>query len=119
MDAADARIKTRRRKYMSDTTMVLPKETAQALVDLTGELRVDAALTMIIREYARQKLAELGAELRQFESKYGMSFEAYHHIWETEDRPEHYTFEAEDDYLMWEGIVTRHKRLSENFAWLP
>lgn len=98
---------------MSDTTMILPKETAQALVDLTGEVRVDAALTMIIRDYARQKLAELETGLRQFESKYGMSFEAYHHIWESEDRPEHYAFEAEDDYLVWEGLVTRRKRLRE------
>jgi len=104
---------------MSDATMILPKETAQALVDLTGEARVDAALTMIIRDYARQKLAELESGLRRFESKYGMPFEAYRHIWETEDRPEDYSFQAEDDYLMWEGLVTRHKRLSGSFAWLP
>lgn len=104
---------------MSDTPMILPKETAQALVDLTGEVRVEAALITIIREYARQKLVELEAGLRQFESKYGMSFEDYRHIWKSEDKPEHYTFEAEDDYLMWEGIVTRRKRLVESFAWLP
>lgn len=104
---------------MSDTTMILPKETAKAIVDLTGEVRVDAALTMIIREYARQQLAELEAGLRQFERKYGMSFEGYRHIWDTKDRSEHYAFEAEDDYLMWEGLVTRHKRLNKSFAWLP
>ena len=101
---------------MSDTPMILPKETAQALVDLTGEVRVEAALMTIIREYARQKLAELEAGLRQFESKYGMSFEDYRYIWKSEDKPEHYTFEAEDDYLMWEGIVTRRKRLVESFG---
>ena len=104
---------------MLDSTMVLPKETAQVLVDLTGEARVDTALTMIIREYARQQLAKLGVELQKFERKYGMPFEAYRHIWNTEENEAHYTFEAEDDYLMWEGAVTRHKRLSENFAWLP
>ena len=104
---------------MSDATMILPKETAQALVDLTGEVRVDAVLTMVIRDYARQKLADLETGLRRFERKYGMSFEAYHRIWESEDRPEHYTFEAEDDYLMWEGLVTRRNRLVESFAWLP
>lgn len=85
---------------MSDTTMILPKETAQALVDLTGEVRVDAALTMVIRDYARQKMVELEAGLHQFESKYGMNFDAYRRLWESEDRPEHYTFEAEDDYLI-------------------
>ena len=104
---------------MSDTTMTLPKETAQALVDLTGEVRVEAALTMMIRDYARQKLAEVETGLRRFESKYGMSFEAYRHIWESEDRPEDYTFEAEDDYLMWEGLITRRNRLAGSFAWLP
>jgi hypothetical protein len=104
---------------MSDTMMILPKETAQAIVDLTGEARVDAALTMMIRDYARQKLADLETGLRQFERKYGMSFDAYRHIWESEDRPEHYTFEAEDDYLMWEGLITRRNRLVGSFAWLP
>jgi len=104
---------------MSNSTMVLPKETAQLLVDLTGEARVDVALTMIIREYARQQLTKLGNELQKFERKYGMSFEAYRHIWNADDNEDHYTFEAEDDYLMWEGAVTRHKRLSDNFAWLP
>lgn len=104
---------------MSDTTMILPKETAQALLDLTGEARVDAALTMVIRDYARQKMAELEAGMRQFEIKYGMTFDAYRRLWENEDHPEHYTFEAEDDYLMWEGLNTRRNRLVGSFAWLP
>ncbi len=104
---------------MSNSNLILPKETAQALVDLTGEPRIDAALTLIMREYARQQLAKLGDELQEFERKYGMSFEAYRRIWNTEEKEDHYTFEAENDYLMWEGAVTRHKRLSESFAWLP
>lgn len=104
---------------MSEKTMILPKETAQALVDLTGEVRLDAALTMVMRDYARRKIAELEAGLRQYEEKYGMPFEAYRHIWETEDRPEHYSYESEEDYLLWEGLVTRRKRLTGSFAWLP
>lgn len=104
---------------MSNSTLILPKETAQALVDLTGEMRLDVALTTIMREYARQQLAELGNEMKKYERKYGMSFEAYRRIWNTEEREDDYTFEAENDYLLWEGAVTRHKRLSESFAWLP
>ena len=104
---------------MSTNTMVLPPQTAQVLVDLTGETRVDLALTMIIREYGRQQLANLKGELQNFERKYGMSFEAYHQVWNSEENEDHYTFEAENDYLMWEGVMTRYKRLSENFAWLP
>lgn len=104
---------------MSNSTLILPKETAQALVDLTGETRLDVALTTIMREYARQQLAELGDEMKKFERKYGMTFEAYRRIWNTEEREDDYTFEAENDYLMWEGAVTRYKRLSKSFAWLP
>lgn len=104
---------------MSDKTMILPKETAQALIDLTGQVRLDAALTIIMRDYARQKIAELEAGLRHYEQKYGMSFEAYRLIWETEDNPEHYSYESEEDYLLWEGLVTRRQRLTGSFAWLP
>ena len=104
---------------MSDQTMILPKATAQALVDLTGEVRLDTALFVVMRDYARQKMAELEAGMRKFENKYGMSFEAYRHIWETEDKPEHYSFEAEEDFLVWEGLVTRRNRLAGSFAWLP
>ncbi len=104
---------------MSTNTMVLPPQTSQLLVDLTGETRVDLALTMIIREYGRRQLEKLKDELQKFERKYGMPFEAYRRVWNSEENEDHYTFEAENDYLMWEGVVTRHKRLSENFAWMP
>lgn len=104
---------------MSEKTMILPKETAQALVDLTGEVRLDAALIMVMRDYARRKIAELEVGMRHYEQKYGMSFEAYRHIWETEDNPEHYSYESEEDYLLWEGLVTRRQRLTGSFAWLP
>ena len=104
---------------MSDQRMILPKETAQALVDLTGEVRLDAALTLVMRDYARQKMAELDSGMRQFENKYGMSFEAYRHIWETEDNSEHYSYESEEDFLGWEGLVARHARLVGTLAIYP
>ena len=104
---------------MSVVTMVLPKETGKVLVELTGEARSDAALALILRDYTRHKLAEIEVTLRRYEEKYDMPFEAYKWIWETEDREEHYTYEAEQDYLEWEAMITRHKRLVESFAWLP
>ena len=104
---------------MSDQTMILPRGTAQALVDLTGEVRLDTALLVLMREYAWHKMAELEAGMRDFEDKYGMPFEAYRHLWETEDRPEHYAYAAEEDFLMWEGLVTRQDRLANSFARHP
>jgi len=101
---------------MTETTVVLPKETTRALTELTGEARTDVALTLMMRDYARQKLAEIDAALRRHEKKCGMSFEAYKQIWETEDREEHYAYETEWDCLEWESLVTRRKRLMEGFA---
>ena len=104
---------------MTEATVVLPKETMRVLTELTGEARSDVALTLMMRDYARQKLAEINATLRRYEEKYGMPFEAYKQIWETEDRQEHYAYQTEWDYLEWESLVTRRKRLVESFAWLP
>ena len=69
-----------------------------------------------MRDYTRHKLAEIEVALRRYEEKYVMPFEAYQRIWETEDREEHYTYEAEHDYLEWEALSTRRKRLVESFA---
>ena len=101
------------------SAMVLPRQISQALVELTGEPREDMALVLLVRDYARHKLAEVDAALKQYEQKYGMSFEAYKQIWDSEDREEHYTYDAERDYLEWEALVTRRNRLETSFAWLP
>jgi hypothetical protein len=101
------------------STLVLPKQVSQAMVELTGEPREDLALVMLMREYARHKLEEIDTALQQYEQKYGMSFEAYSQIWNSEDRPEQYTHAAEWDYLEWEALVTRRKRLEASFGWLP
>jgi hypothetical protein len=100
-------------------TLVLPHELDRALVELTGEPRPDVALMLLIREYARHKLAEIHTALKQYEQKHGMSFEAYKKIWDSEDREEHYAYASEWDYLEWEALDTRRKRLEASFAWLP
>lgn len=104
---------------MTEGTIVLPVATTRALTELTGETRSDVALTLMIRDYARHKLAEIDAGLRQYEEKYGTPFAAYRETWEAEEREDHYSYEAEQDYLEWEALVTRRKRLVEIFAWLP
>jgi len=104
---------------MSEAMLVLPKETSKALAELTGEARSDVALTLVIRDYARHKLSDLETAMHRYEQKYQMPFQEYKKIWDSEDREEHYTYEAETDYLEWESLVTRYKKLSETFAWLP
>jgi hypothetical protein len=95
-------------------TMTLPKKTSQLLTTLTGEVREDAALILMMRDYAHYKLAEIDAALQTYREKYGMPFAAYKKRWETEDSPQDYAYDAEQDYLEWEALVTRRKRLEES-----
>ena len=100
---------------MSTMALTLPKRTTQILMELTGEARSDTALMLVMRDYARHKLADIDAALNRYEKKYGMSFAEYQTLWEVEDET-HYTYEAEQDYLEWEALVTRRARLKENLA---
>ena len=88
-------------------------------MELTGEARADTALVLVMRDYARHKLGEIAKELERFERKYEMAFSAYRQVWEKEEQEAHYTYEAEQDYLEWEALVTRHARLEKSLAWLP
>lgn len=56
--------------------------------------------------------------LREFEGKYGMSFEEYRKHWESEERDDDYRWETERDYLEWEALVTRKRRLENVYNWL-
>ncbi len=97
----------------------IPKTTTMLLTELTGEPRPELALFLVVKDAIAYRLEKIAAGLKAYEDKYGMSFAAYKRLWETKDQPEHYTYEAEMDYLEWEALVTRQKRLKNAYAWLP
>ncbi len=47
-----------------------------------------------------------------------MSFDEYRQRWEAEDRDEDYRWETEQDFLQWEALVTRKRRLGDVHGWL-
>ncbi len=100
------------------STLMLPKGAVQALRDLTGESRPDAALLLVLRDAVTYRLEQIEVELDAFQAKYGMSFDEYRRLWESEDRYEDYRWEAERDYLEWEALVTRKRRLEDVYGWL-
>ncbi len=97
----------------------IPKATTMLLTELTGEPRPEVALLLVMKDAVAYRLERIAADLKAYEERYGMSFDEYKHLWETEDRPEHYTYEAETDYLEWEAMVTRQQRLEGTCVWLP
>jgi hypothetical protein len=100
-------------------TLALPKSTAQLLTELTGDPRPETALLLILRDAIAHRLERVEAALRDYEAKYGIPFDEYNHLWETDDRPEHYSYEAETDYLEWEALVTGRERLEDLCSRLP
>lgn len=100
------------------TALVLPKETAAALREVTGEVRPDVALLLVLRDAVAHRLEHVKDGLGAFEVKYGMDFASYRKIWESEDNDDLYGWEAERDYLEWEALVTRKNRLEDVAQWL-
>jgi hypothetical protein len=100
-------------------TLALPKSMAQLLTELTGDPRPETALLIILRDAIAHRLQRVEAGLKDYEVRHGMSFDEYKRLWETEDRPEHYSYEAETDYLEWEALATRKKRLEDLHGRLP
>jgi hypothetical protein len=98
--------------------LTVPEKTAAALRELTGELRPDVALQLVIRNAVECELAQVAAGMRAFETKYQMTFDEYRLRWEREDCVEDYRWEAERDYLEWEALAIRQVRLSDICGWL-
>lgn len=100
------------------TTVVLPKGTIRALHEITGESRPEVALVLVLKDAIAYRMESIEQELRAFEEKYGMTFEEFKKQWESEDRDEDYSWERERDYLEWEALITRKRRLEETYGWL-
>ncbi len=88
-----------------------PKETARLLTELTGESRPDVAMLIVLKDAIAHRLEQIALEEQRFVARYHLSFSDYKHRWETEDKPEDYSLEAETDYLKWEALETRKARL--------
>jgi len=93
------------------TILMIPKNTAQMLRDLTGESRPDVALMLVMQDARSYRLQQIDADLGVFEEKYGMAFEEYRRRWETDDREDDYQWEVEQDFLSWEALATQKHRL--------
>ncbi|GBC78367.1 hypothetical protein HRbin08_01856 [bacterium HR08] len=88
------------------------------LEDLIGEDQRELALFLVLRDSVEYRLLRLRSQVRAFEEKYGMSFEEYQAQWASREREEDYQWERERDYLEWEALITRKRRLEEIARWL-
>jgi hypothetical protein len=100
------------------TASPIPKTTLQALTELTGEPRLNVALLLTLQDAIAHRLAKINADIQRLEGKYGMPFEQFESLGEQGKLPDRFSFAVESDYLEWDGLVSRKKKLENMAQWL-
>jgi hypothetical protein len=96
----------------------IPKVALRALTELTGEPRFDVALRIALRDAVEHRLEKIDEAIQAYERKYGMSFEAFQARGREEEIPNQFSYEVESDYLEWDGLTSRKRKLERIRQWL-
>lgn len=94
----------------------IPKSTLKALVDITGEPRIDLAFSMTVKDVIEHRLEKIEREIAKFENNYRENFSAFKREWTK--RKDKFSYKIEKDYIEWEGLITRKKKLKKAMKWL-
>ena len=88
----------------------LPPELGVLLTEITDMPDMRAALRKILAEYLDLKLEMLDAQIKHFETKWGMSFADFSEKCAKGQLDEDaYTYDVEKDFWAWEEAVTLKK----------
>lgn len=99
-------------------TLTIPKATLRALTELTGDPRPDVALLITLKDAVEHRLEKIDQAIHAFEQKYGMSFEQFQSRGEAGEIPNQFSYDIESDYLEWDGLVSRRKKIEKIGQWL-
>jgi hypothetical protein len=77
------------------------------LVKTTGAKDIDNALELVFTDYLELKLKNLEEIIKNFQTKWGMSFETFKNkMKEGIPKKDSYSFEVEQDFWKWEEAET-------------
>jgi hypothetical protein len=97
---------------------VISPQLLKVLTDVTGEVKLDNALRIVAQEAVAHRLERIAEQMRALEQKYGISFEQFDERFQAGEIPSQHGYEVEQDYLEWEGLLCRQRRLKEVEEWL-
>ncbi len=89
----------------------------KALTDVTGEISLDSAVRIVTRDAIDHQLEQLAKQMRAFEQKYELSFEQFDTRFQAGEITNQHSYEIEQDYLEWRGLICRLRRLKEVKDW--
>ncbi|MEA3351635.1 MAG: hypothetical protein U9Q82_13525 [Chloroflexota bacterium] len=105
---------------MSTTThtTTIPKVALRALTELTGEPRLDVALLITLQDAIEHRLNKINATIHDYEQKYSMSYKQFQARGQDKTIPDQFSYDVEKDYLEWDGLISRKKKLEQISQWL-
>ena len=84
------------------------------LTELAGEPRLDVALLIALRDAVEHRLEKVNKAIRGYEHRYKMRFEQFQARGQTESIPDQFSYKVEKDYLEWDGLTSRKKKLEDS-----
>lgn len=96
----------------------IPKAALRALTELTGEPRFEVALFIALRDAVEHRLEKIDEAIHEYEQRYGMPFEQFQARGQNEEIPDQFSYEVESDYLEWDGLMSRKRKLEKIRQWL-
>jgi hypothetical protein len=91
---------------------------SKVLMDITGEPRTELAILQIMKDAIEHRIEKIEAEIKKYENKYKMTFGVFKEKFEKAEIAEPYSYNVENDYLEWEGLVNRYTKYNSMLATL-
>lgn len=108
---------------MAAKSIVVTEKTRKILKILTGESRLEIAISLVIRQLIQFRMKATQARITVFEQKYGMSFTDFEEACKTGKFENSHLYEVEKDDWEWDVAIVEIEDLTKyerqiSQAWL-
>ena len=100
------------------SSSAVPKAAIRALFELTGQVELGPAILMTLKDAIEHRLENIVTQIHFYELRYGMTFEQFEARGRSGDLPDRSSYQTEQDYFDWDGLVTRQQKLRDILQWL-
>lgn len=96
----------------------IPKGAIKVLSEITGEPRLDVAIRMTLKDVIEHRLEKIEKGIKELEKKYRTNFSEFEKSWKNGKNKNKFSYAVEKDYLEWDSLITRKKKLEQASKWL-
>ena len=96
---------------------VISPQLLKVLTDVTGEVKLENALRIVAQDAIDHRLEHIAKQIQALEQKYGTPFTQFDTHFQRGEISCQHSYDVEQDYLEWEGLLCRQRRLQEAQDW--